>query len=55
MAQGKAVDGSSNNGRVNTWKHETRVRSLGLEDPQEKEIATHASILSWAIPWIKGA
>jgi len=25
MARGKAVDGSSNNGRINTWKHETRV------------------------------
>ena len=30
---------------------ETRVRSLGWEDPLEKEMATHASILAWRIPW----
>ena len=30
---------------------ETRVRSLGLEDPLEKEMATHSSILTWRIPW----
>ena len=29
----------------------TRVRSLGWEDPLEKEMATHSSILSWKIPW----
>ena len=29
---------------------ETRVRSLGWEDPLEKEIATHSSILAWRIP-----
>ena len=28
-----------------------RVRSLGREDPLEKEMATHSSILSWKIPW----
>ena len=27
------------------------VRSLGQEDPLEKEIATHSSILAWRIPW----
>ena len=27
------------------------VQSLGLEDPLEKEIATHSSILAWEIPW----
>jgi len=32
---------------------ETRVRFLGWEDPLEKEIATHSSILSWRIPWTK--
>ena len=31
----------------------TWVQSLGLEDPQEKEMATHSSILAWKIPWIK--
>ena len=30
---------------------ETWVRSLGQEDPLEKEMATHSSILAWAIPW----
>ena len=30
---------------------ETWVRSLGWEDPVEKEIATHSSILAWRIPW----
>ena len=32
---------------------ETRVRSLGQEDPLEKEIATHSSILAWKIPWME--
>ena len=30
---------------------ETRVQSLGREDPLEKEIATHSSRLAWRIPW----
>ena len=30
---------------------ETRVQSLGQEDPLEKEMATHFSILAWEIPW----
>ena len=30
---------------------ETQVRSLGREDPLEKEMATHSSILAWTIPW----
>ena len=30
---------------------ETQVRSLGQEDPLEKGIATHSSILAWRIPW----
>ena len=29
---------------------ETRVRSLGREDPLEEEMATHSSILAWKIP-----
>ena len=28
-----------------------QVRSLGLDDPLEKEMATHSSILAWRIPW----
>ena len=30
---------------------ETRVHSLGWEDPLEKEMATHSSTLAWRIPW----
>ena len=30
---------------------ETRVQSLGLEDPLEKEMATCSCILAWRIPW----
>ena len=30
---------------------ETSVRSLGWEDPVEKEMATHSSISAWRIPW----
>ena len=30
---------------------QTGVRSLGWEDPLEKEMATHSSILAWKIPW----
>ena len=32
---------------------ETQVRSLGREDPLEKEMATHSSILPWKIPWME--
>ena len=32
---------------------ETWVRSLGWEDPLEKEMATHSSTLAWRIPWMK--
>ena len=32
-----------------TW--ETWVQSLDWEDPLEKEMATHSSILAWRIPW----
>ena len=30
---------------------ETQVRPLGQEDPLEKEMATHFSVLAWEIPW----
>jgi len=33
---------------------ETQVQSLGWEDPLEKEMATHSSILAWGIPWTEG-
>ena len=32
---------------------ETWVLSLGREDPLEKEMATHSSILTWRIPWME--
>ena len=32
---------------------ETWVQSLGLEDPLEKEMAIHSSILAWRIPWLE--
>ena len=31
--------------------HKIRTRYLGQEDPLEKEMATHSSILVWRIPW----
>ena len=34
---------------------ETWVRSLGREDPLEKEMATHSSILAWKTLWTRGA
>ena len=30
---------------------ETRIQSLGQEDPLEKEVATHSTVLPWEIPW----
>ena len=32
---------------------ETWVQSLGWEDPLDKEMATHSSILAWKIPWME--
>ena len=32
---------------------ETRVQSLGQEDPLEKEMATHSGTLAWKIPWME--
>ena len=34
---------------------ETWVKSLGWEDPVEKEMATHFTILAWRIPWTEEA
>ena len=31
-----------------------QVQSLGQEDPLEKEMVTHSSILAWRIPWTEG-
>ena len=43
MAQGKHLP----------TMQETQVRSLGQEDPLEKEMATHSSTLAWKIPWVE--
>jgi len=32
---------------------ETRIQSLGQEDPLEKEMATHSNTLTWKIPWME--
>ena len=32
---------------------ETQLQSLGREDPLEKEMVTHSSILAWKIPWME--
>ena len=32
-------------------RHETWIRSLGREEPLEKEMATHSNILAWKLPW----
>ena len=36
--------------RLSTMR-ETQVRSLGWEDPLEKEMAIHSSTIAWKIPW----
>ena len=36
--------------RLSTMR-ETRVRSLGQEDPLKKEMAIHSSTIAWKIPW----
>ena len=55
-----SVDTQSFDGVIRSktrWKwmkermRETQVQSLGQEDPLEKEMATHPSILAWIIPW----
>ena len=39
--------------RVQLPMQETWVRSLGREDPLEKEMAIHSSIPAWKIPWME--
>ena len=38
-------------GKESTAMQETQVQFLGWEDPLEKGMATHPSILAWRIPW----
>ena len=37
--------------RIHLPMQETQIQSMGREDPVEKEMATHFSILAWEIPW----
>ena len=39
---------------VNSGDKERRVQSFCQEDPLEKDMATHSSILIWRIPWTEG-
>ena len=41
------------NNRICLPRQQTWVQPLGWEDPLEKEMATHASVLAWEIPWTK--
>ena len=52
--------GGSDSKQTNKQKNlpamqETWVQSLGQEDPLEKEMVTHSSILAWIIPWTEEA
>ena len=38
---------------VTQTRQETQIQSLGWEDPLEKGMATHSSILAWRIPWME--
>ena len=46
------VDPCRSDGKVSAVQ-EIQVQSLGWEDPLEKVIATHSSILAWKIPWME--
>ena len=47
----KIVTKNDSDGKDLPAMRETQVRSLGREDPLEKEMVTHSSILAWRIPW----
>ena len=49
MGYGASLEGQTIKNLPAIW--ETQVRSLGREDPLEKEMATHSSILAWEISW----
>ena len=40
-------------GKASAYNEGDYVRSLGREDPLEKELATHSSTLAWKIPWME--
>ena len=39
--------------KIHLPMQEMWVQSVGQEDPLEKEMATHSSVLAWEIPWIE--
>ena len=39
--------------KIHLPMQEMQVQSVGQEDPLEKEMATHSSVLAWEIPWIE--
>ena len=43
----------SSDSKASAYNAETQVRSLGREDPLEKEMASHSSTLAWKIPWME--
>ena len=50
MSPGRGFSGGSEVKNLPVMQ-ETRVRSLGQEDPLEKAMTIHSSILTWEIPW----
>ena len=50
MWHGTCIYSAEKNLRATQEMQETQARSLGQEDPLEKEMATHFSILAWKIP-----
>jgi len=44
---------SGSDGKECACNAEAQVQSQGWEDPLEKEMATHSSILGWKIPWLE--
>ena len=44
-------ESACNVGDIDSMSIETMTQSLGQEDPLEKGMATHSSILAWRIPW----
>ena len=42
---------SASDGKESAEMQETRVQSLGWEDPLQEGMATHSNILAWRIPW----
>ena len=51
LIMAKNVFPGGSDGKESAAMQETRVRPLGWEDPLEKGMATHSSILTWEIPW----